>query len=75
MDTKIQTCWSQSNKDRRMANSFRCDYCGRFIAYDDISTGKAECYMVTPDSEVSVENYASHHLKCKAADLAQGGRG
>ena len=53
-----------------MANDFRCDYCGKFIAYNDIGgdNPKAECYMVTPDSEISVETYATHHMACKAED-------
>ena len=50
-----------------MMNAFRCDYCGQFIAYDDIPE-KAECYMVTPDSEISVETYATHHIACKEKD-------
>ncbi len=50
-----------------MANDFRCDYCGQFIAYDDIGgdNPKAECYMLTPDSEISTETYATHHIDCK----------
>ncbi len=52
-----------------MANDFRCDYCGQFIAYDDIGgdNPKAECYMLTPDSEFTTETYATHHTDCKNA--------
>ena len=62
-----------------MANDFRCDYCGKFIAYAELDHGEAECYMVTPDSEISVETYATHHMACHAPvqpgqDSAQGGR-
>ena len=55
-----------------MANDFRCDYCGQFIAYDDIGgdNPKAECYMLTPDSEFSTETFATHHMDCKQADPA-----
>jgi len=52
-----------------MGNSFRCDYCGQFISYDDLGTDKAECYMVTPDSEISVETYATHHTACKEKEV------
>ncbi len=51
-----------------MTNAFRCDYCGQFIAYDDIGTDRAECYMLTPDSEFSTETFATHHMDCKQAD-------
>lgn len=51
-----------------MANDFRCDYCGKFISYDDLSNGKAECYEVTPDSEISTETYATHHMACIETD-------
>ena len=55
-----------------MANDFRCDYCGQFIAYDDIGgdSPKAECYMLTPDSEFTYETYATHHIDCRDADSA-----
>jgi len=55
-----------------MANVFRCDYCGKFIAYAELDAGDAECYMVTPDSEISVETYATHHIACKTTDEQQG---
>ncbi len=47
-----------------MANDFRCDYCGQFISYADLDDGAAECYMLTPDSEISTETYATHHYSC-----------
>ena len=49
-------------------NAFRCDYCGKFIAYAELDRATSECYMVTPDSEVSVETYATHHNSCKEKD-------
>ena len=54
---------------------FRCDYCGQFIAYDDISgdNPKAECYMLTPDTEFTVETYATHHMACKESDDMRSG--
>ena len=55
-----------------MANDFRCDYCGQFIAYAELDRGEAECYMTTPDSEISVETYATHHMDCKDADSVLG---
>ncbi len=54
-----------------MAHDFRCDYCGQFISYKDLNDGKAECYMVAPDSEFSTETFATHHMACKQADLVQ----
>ena len=51
-----------------MAKSFRCDYCGRFISYADFDDGKAECYMVTPDTEFTWEEYATHHMACRNPD-------
>jgi len=51
-----------------MAHDFRCDYCGQFISYADLDAGKAECYMLTPDSEFTTETYATHHMACKQAD-------
>ena len=51
-----------------MAHNFRCDYCGQFISYADLDDKMAECYMVTPDSEFSVETFATHHMACKLTD-------
>lgn len=48
-----------------MTNAFRCDYCGQFISYADLDTEKAECYMVTPDTEFTWETYRTHHMACK----------
>jgi hypothetical protein len=35
----------------------RCDYCGRFISYDDLFRGKAIRRIDTEDTEFSSENY------------------
>jgi hypothetical protein len=43
----------------------KCDYCGKFIGIQDMIDGKAERYMVTPDSEYSVETWDTHHRSCK----------
>lgn len=35
----------------------RCDDCGQFISYDDLFSGRALRSLITPDSEISVEDY------------------
>ena len=35
----------------------KCDVCGKFISMEDFSTGKATRTMVTPNSELSSEDY------------------
>ena len=37
--------------------NIRCDVCGRFIKYSDLSDGRAKIYMVTPDSEYTGETW------------------
>ncbi len=41
-----------------------CDYCGKFISFDDLMNEKAAHYLLTPDSEVTKEDYESYHHKC-----------
>lgn len=45
-------------------NSIKCDYCGKFISYKDLSEGRAVHYMDTPDSELTFETYRSVCSKC-----------
>jgi hypothetical protein len=52
-------------------NPFRCDYCGRFISYEDLESGQAETYEIFPDSEYSVETWATHHIACKEASESE----
>jgi hypothetical protein len=35
----------------------KCDICGRIIAYADFDSGKAITRMITPDSDVSYEQF------------------
>lgn len=37
----------------------KCDVCGRFIAYEDVLSGKAIRRMDTPDSHVSSESWTN----------------
>lgn len=46
-------------------DKIRCDVCGKFISYKDLSEGKATNIMVTPDSHVSHERYESMCKKCR----------
>ncbi len=38
-------------------NPYKCDECGVFISIDDLTSGRAVHSMVTPDSELSSEEY------------------
>jgi hypothetical protein len=40
----------------------KCDVCGKFFPYKDLESGDAECVMVTPDSDVSYEEW---RILCK----------
>ena len=44
----------------------RCFYCGKFIAYEEFTNGKADNVMILPDSAVSYETWEAYHLDCKA---------
>ncbi len=37
-----------------------CDVCGRFISFRDIEAGKALHQMITPDSDISREEFRSY---------------
>lgn len=41
----------------------RCDFCGRFIAYNDFDNG-ASREMILPDSDYSNETYETICIKC-----------
>ncbi len=43
----------------------KCDYCGRFISYNDIDNNKAVYKMIQPDSEFGPETWTSYHKECK----------
>lgn len=36
---------------------FRCDICGRYIAFIDFENNNASRKLITPDSEYSTEEY------------------
>lgn len=38
-------------------NAPMCDVCGRFLRFEDIRSGAAVHRMVTPDSDVSMEEF------------------
>ncbi len=42
----------------------RCDYCGRFIALQDLIDGTATNEMTLPDSEISDETFETICKKC-----------
>ena len=42
----------------------RCDYCGLFISYNDFDTEKAHTYMLTPDTDFTVETWTTYHVAC-----------
>lgn len=43
----------------------RCDYCGKFIGYEDFHYGLADRFLTTPDTAFSSETYKTFHVKCK----------
>jgi len=43
---------------------FRCVYCGKYIAYNDIGTPKIK-NEYTPDSEYTIEEQIFWHTKCE----------
>lgn len=46
-------------------NSFKCDACGCFISYKDLSEGVAEHKLLTPDSHYTSEQWLTLCGKCK----------
>jgi hypothetical protein len=53
-----------------------CDYCGKFIAVDELIAQKATHSLLTPDSEFTKEEYESYHHDCfkMQAQLQRRGR-
>jgi hypothetical protein len=47
----------------------KCTWCGRFISYEDLRSGKATHFMVTPDSDYSCEEWESNCKKCREKDV------
>lgn len=47
---------SNFNKNKKYY-LLKCDVCGRFIAYNDLHNGKAIHRMITPDSDISFEEF------------------
>jgi len=47
--------------------NFRCDYCGKYISFDDIREGKALHTMLVPDNHFSSEQYETICRKCNVS--------
>ena len=43
----------------------KCDFCGKFISYEDLDSGKAVRCLDTPDSDYSQETYKTEHVACR----------
>lgn len=43
----------------------RCDFCGRFISYHDLESGKAYRALLTPDSAITVEEFITQCAPCR----------
>lgn len=46
----------------------KCDFCGKFISYDEFRNESAIRQMITPDSDYSEEEYETYHEKCYEKD-------
>jgi hypothetical protein len=44
--------------------SIACEYCGKFISIAELERGEAEHYLLTPDSELTKEDFESYHHVC-----------
>ena len=51
-------------KKKGTCSTIKCTWCGKFISYEDLSTGKATHTMVTPDSFCSFEEWESNCRRC-----------
>jgi len=51
-------------KEKRQS-TLKCGICGRFVSYDDLHSGKATHTMITPDSELTFEEWETICAKCK----------
>lgn len=52
------------SKRGRRPETFRCDYCHRFIGYIDFEIGRAVRYMSRPDNAFDGECYETYHISC-----------
>ena len=43
----------------------KCDWCGRFVSYENLQSGESYHVMVTPDSHYSSETWETCCKKCK----------
>lgn len=42
----------------------RCDFCGKFISYEDLERGEAYRVLLTPSSEYSEEEFETCCKSC-----------
>lgn len=42
----------------------RCEYCGKFIGYEEFNKGEAIVESFTPDSHFTIEKTEMAHVKC-----------
>lgn len=47
-----------------MTHYIKCSYCGQFVSYDDLHNGNATHKMITPDSDLTFEEWESVCAKC-----------
>jgi hypothetical protein len=54
-------------------NGIKCDLCGRFISYKDLQNDEAYNIMITPDSDISFEEFEACCKSCnkKRKDYVQ----
>ena len=45
-------------------NPLKCDVCGKFISFADIAVGGAKHELLTPDSDLSTEEYNTECAQC-----------
>ena len=50
---------------KKECEKIKCNYCGRFISYNDLNSGKAYYQMVLPDSDCSIETWEGCCGRCK----------
>ena len=51
-------------------NPFRCDGCGRFISYDALDKGEAMHWMTLPDSDYTIETWATECGVCREKETS-----
>ena len=45
-------------------NLIKCDFCGKFIKFQDIVDGLSYNRMITPESDISYETFESSCRRC-----------